>query len=727
MLLHFKEIFPEFTKKIPIYFEDFKGEILDIAFVKKCTEYIYDIQCEIFHHQGFEQTNNFSRIAITDLINLKANPNIKKEILTVLNFLQFYLTINPLNHAVMTGQNNNALRWINYSMCDDLSDKQSNRLELSRFLEYMTSGTVNNVMTPEDIAQWFGNFYYICRRLSAYHNIAEEFVQLSRDISGVALKANQYEAFTWACTCLISWTTSANNEISPKLVKEVEELIKKETIPDKDKAQLILCLTTTANIHSEKSAEEWAGILILDYGIHLREHQKLQALVAMLPTGGSESITQITEDIRTEICSLKQELNEQIKRETPSNQLIEQDRLFEMISPTFDRLLTAQQVTLFYEVLLDWYQISRSDSLDAEKTLLIFPKSKTGLKIGFDNKVVHYKRDISSSYASLIKASNQFLGVSHSINGIHDFKFWDHLPDRIGVPDQNFSDELYGHLAEFYGFEIKEINTFIKSHANSIESYICLPSMHYPVQFLMQKGLDICWPLSISLKKAKLDKPVIKVCLWCGAGSLTEQIESETLIHIFEASGIEVSLFKSDETTKKEFENIYQDNQFDVIWVMSHGEYDHWKTGEISIEIGNGEYLSLDDALNLTVPEGDCRRLLFLNICDGATHSSTEGLERLGFAPALASNHQCVISHLWPITSWSAATFGAIYSSYLTSEGDFFSAFKSTLKVMVSGNNGVHERLAELPSHCGELIERLNNQDNNFDLMAHSGSSVFFQ
>ena len=93
----------------------------------------------------------------------------------------------------------------------------------------------------------------------------------------------------------------------------------------------------------------------------------------------------------------------------------------------------------------------------------------------------------------------------------------------------------------------------------------------------------------------------------------------------------------------------------------------------------------------------------------------------------MASNLQCVISHLWPITSWSAVTFGVIYSSYLTTEGDFFSAFKATLRVMANGNSAVHERLAELSNHSEELRDRLKNQDNNFDLMAHSGFSVFFQ
>ncbi|MFP3458537.1 hypothetical protein R0J89_20010, partial [Psychrobacter sp. SIMBA_152] len=83
-------------------------------------------------------------------------------------------------------------------------------------------------------------------------------------------------------------------------------------------------------------------------------------------------------------------------------------------------------------VLSDWYQISPDERLNIERTLLIFPKGSTGYIIAFNNEVFHYKRDITASYPILITASNRFLGVSHSITGIHDFQFWDHLPERIG-------------------------------------------------------------------------------------------------------------------------------------------------------------------------------------------------------------------------------------------------------------------------------------------------------
>lgn len=726
MVYSFKGIFDNSTKDLS-YFKDFEGEILDPTFITNCIEHLVDIQNKIYSLQSFEQVNDFCLVAIEDLMQLKKESNQTKQTLIVINYLQFYLTTKTLRHTVTTGQFNRALRWVTVSLCDDLSDSQIKEVDPFRFHDYLVNDTLRSVLNLEELTLWIGDFFYICRKLSAYHNIAEQLTDFGVRVTKLALHNHIYDAYTWAYPCLIAWATATNNSIAQKLVSEVERVVNNKIVPKQYATQLVLCLTTSANKYAEKSMNEWAKILISDYGDYLRGHQKLQALVTLLPTGGSESITQIVEDIRSEIQLLKKELNEKLHDEKYSSQTIQHERLIEMISPTFDRLLTAEKVTLLYQVLFDWYQTPDLERLDVERTLIIFPNSSMGLKVGIDDKTELYARDVTSIYSSLVKASNQFLGVSESIRGIQDFDFWEHLPDRIGVPNEEFSNEFYSNLVDFYGVELTEIKKFIEVNSNSIDSYICLPSKHHPIQYVMQKSLGACWPLAASLKKANANKVITRVCLWCGAGSLTEELESNILVKIFESLDLEVTLFSSHATTKEEFIKVYQSNEFDIIWVMSHGEFDHWKPGEVAMEVGNGDYLTLDEAMSLSIPECNHRRLLFLNICDGGTHRSTEGIERLGLAPALASNKQCVISHLWPVTAWSAATFGTIYSSYLTAEGDFFSAYKLTLETMAGGNNSVNERLSEISEHCTELIERLNNQNNNFDLLAHSGSSVFIQ
>ncbi|MFP3701331.1 hypothetical protein SB758_38255, partial [Burkholderia sp. SIMBA_013] len=60
MIIYFKAIFPEFTRSIPLYFDDFKGNLLEPFFLQKCTDYIYGIQREIFNRVGFETNNRLT-------------------------------------------------------------------------------------------------------------------------------------------------------------------------------------------------------------------------------------------------------------------------------------------------------------------------------------------------------------------------------------------------------------------------------------------------------------------------------------------------------------------------------------------------------------------------------------------------------------------------------------------------------------------------------------------
>ncbi len=72
----------------------------------------------------------------------------------------------------------------------------------------------------------------------------------------------------------------------------------------------------------------------------------------------------------------------------------------------------------------------------------------------------------------------------------------------MGVPNELLSNELYSKLLDFYCFEIAELNQFINVNIDLIDSYVSLPSTHYPVQYLMLKTIGKCWPLGASLKKS---------------------------------------------------------------------------------------------------------------------------------------------------------------------------------------------------------------------------------
>ncbi len=410
MIYSFQVLFESSLKGLPFSFPCIEGEIVDPIFVNECLKHLENIQVNTFKYQDFNAVSRFTITAIEDIIKAKKSLDISEEMRTNLNFIQFYLTLKPLSYAVESGQQNLALSWINHSMSDDLSEAQSKILEVIRLQSYLLSKSLQQVVMFNEVAHWVGNFYYICRQLSAYHNIAEDILGISIVISQAAFKCQEYEAFSWAYSNVISWGISVNNVVAKKLVLEIELILDNNLIPLKYETLLVLLLTTNANQYSNKGAHEWAEILISKYDEYLIGHQKLQALVTLLPQDDAESAIYTIKLIRHEILILKKELNKILIKETPSRKYIEQDRLFGIIASIIEPLLSIEKTDLLFQVLFDWYQVSPEDTLDGGRALLILPKGISGLTLCIGNRTVLHERDISATYRSLIEASNQFLG-----------------------------------------------------------------------------------------------------------------------------------------------------------------------------------------------------------------------------------------------------------------------------------------------------------------------------
>ena len=123
--------------------------------------------------------------------------------------------------------------------------------------------------------------------------------------------------------------------------------------------------------------------------------------------------------------------------------------------------------------------------------------------------------------------------------------------------------------------------------------------------------------------------------------------------------------------------------------------------------------------------EGEGRRLLCLNICDGGVSDGLGGIQKLGLAPSLASPAQAAVSHLWPVEPRVASAFGLIICSELVAEqNDHFGAFSEALRKI---REPWEQRVKSLRDQFnGQIIERLQNFNATDDIFDWA-SPVFFQ
>lgn len=664
----------------------------------------------------------FSRAALDDLVCLKANAIFADKV-NVISYIKFITTQIPLELHVINKRQLESYNWVTYALCDDISRAQTKKIDLNTIPDFLSDMICQSMLDYGAIAQWLGDFYNMARSLAAIPQAGNEFFQLSIAVGKLALNIGAVEKSFWCWMNAACWGANYNFHKTEGLVKIIEAMIFETKVLSSYKANLVYCLTTVTSRFSTKLDFEWAKLALEDYQDYLRGHQKLAVLLCISRNDLPESLDVYHQQVLFEMVDY-------VKRNdfagfSKIEKLRLSDRLSEMLMPYIGTCIEYRKSQLAIKTLLTWYNVNTETGISPETSLILFPLDKDKFLAGSGVWNFVSTRELIPLYKNLTSATNDFLRISSSINTIADFEIATHEVDRFGVPSEDKSEEVEILLQEF--FHCQEIKELLVSEKLEIKSMLCLPSNHHSLQYIASKYIGKTWPLSSSLEKPKPDAIIKKVCLWCGAGSFTEAMESSVLIKIFSSVDIHVDYFSSEHTTKEDFLKIYESDYYDIVWIMSHGEFDHWNPGQVSIEIGAGEVITLEEALRLEIPTRKSRRLLMLNVCDGATHTNLDGLSKLGFGPALSSNQQCTISHLWPVNPYVAATFGAIYAEKISKIKDFFKAFAETLLVMSEPTGKVIDYLSANVINSGEIQERLSNNNINMELMIHGGSSAFFE
>ena len=208
---------------------------------------------------------------------------------------------------------------------------------------------------------------------------------------------------------------------------------------------------------------------------------------------------------------------------------------------------------------------------------------------------------------------------------------------------------------------------------------------------------------------------------------MTEEIERELVAETFRKGGADVEVVTAQEPSVLEFLRLYEEKCFDVIWLMSHGTFEHYspKGASLVVDSSGGE-VGIAELLTRT-PNLSHRRLLVLNVCDGGRFEELGILPRVGVAPSATSASQATVSHLWPVHGISAAVFGVVFAKHLVMEPSFFDAFTRTLSDLHTHKANLADLVRISASgDASQLVDRIERSNIDFANLAHWGSSVFY-
>jgi hypothetical protein len=220
--------------------------------------------------------------------------------------------------------------------------------------------------------------------------------------------------------------------------------------------------------------------------------------------------------------------------------------------------------------------------------------------------------------------------------------------------------------------------------------------------------------------------------MWQG-DSTSSEMECDAIQRLFECKGITVFRLNWHEATKDQFLNAYNDN-YDLVWVSGHGEFDQFRPHLSSLVLyqdfsdTESKNVSINyDEITEVTNSNDSRRLLVLNLCDGATTTLDNSPAAIGLGAKMINEFQSLISHQWPIDPFSGLIFGILIADALANGESYLQAYMQSVSTFIQGKIAVVEKVSVLfpDEELPEIIER--NTAVDFENLFFYGSLMYLE
>ncbi len=641
--------------------------------------------------------------------------NLPEEMRLYCEFEQFIIAVCALREAQKNNEVSQMGDWIQWSLVEEPSESFIQEMHIGRIVGFWNSPVIERWPGFYPVmVLFFGALYDYARRRTAIKTICIELWQTGK-LAFLTVMSHPpkfiflHEALL-GCN-MLCWAAKESFDQAREFTPLIEEQVSRQELSRSVRALFCISLATNGGRFSEQKPVYWAQRALTEFASELSEMDKAQMMATTFqPEQRSEEAELLLEQMRVVQMERLHNLSGlAFTRHAGQN--------IEFIQPYFVRCLDLPDASLVLRGLQTWYgQNWPDDPLDPEELLILLPFGETASTLIINGEKQVLVRDTQASLVNLSRSCNEFLGTYSTVAYADNSDI--EVPERPGVPREHHPDLLQALQSAYCpaGLEVRGKPT----------CQLILPAAGHPIQAAQLLTWGSTWPIASSLGAPRPDRRIRSVLIW-GGGTITEPMETEMVRHAFEHAGAEVRTFSPETCSHEDFIREYENSSYDVIWVVSHGEFDHWSPHEVRLHLApDHTSVSLDDLWN-KAPISAERRLLVLNVCDGARFSEAGLLPRVGLAPGLAAPFQATISHLWPVQPFPSAAFGAYLAHFLSAGRPYFESYVDTLKSLARSAPEIGAELALLYGQEFELTNRLRAREHDFGNIEIWGSAAFFQ
>jgi hypothetical protein len=300
------------------------------------------------------------------------------------------------------------------------------------------------------------------------------------------------------------------------------------------------------------------------------------------------------------------------------------------------------------------------------------------------------------------------------------------IPTTTGRSQVELSNDYIKTIANF--INSKELTHILAEYEDNTHfEYIESSWTNTPIVPILYNNTSHSYSISSGVPNKLPVRKVRKALIWGGGALQYSEEEVEAIITIFSKYGIEYEVFDGVACNKTLFMEKYSDCSFDLIWIITHGEFNSDNPPYSCLQISEEEFITSWELQKL-IPIYKEKRTVVLNACEsGNAGVRYNSMGFLGIGPSISNEYQMILGHLWIVESLAAAILGTLtLNSYL--EGNKLSnALKLASKIMRGGNDFIIDNLRGIDPNMN-LTERVKNQiTRDFSLPFYSMSGVVYE
>ncbi|MEJ5976615.1 CHAT domain-containing protein [Novosphingobium sp. PS1R-30] len=594
-------------------------------------------------------------------------------------FLRFLFSIVPMETAQGLGRRGPAYDWAFRGLSTDYDAER--RLNSGyAYLPWRQEGDPRvGGIAMRWLPRWCTTFFLLARDANIRREVVETYAvcwDILLELLAVDGPGNEQlrvEIF-FGLASLASWAVSEDYERGDEWVVALEQAWNTGQVPRESASVVATVFLTKANGVTQRSIRDWALDVLEGFGDTLREHERLQYLVATIDT------LERWRAERANVFSEIESLNERsvAASEVGSSALFARDARIDVIKPLIRLLVLEQDLAAAMDLLRAWYKAPDTEPCD-DNVLFVHPALGDGVATLWPGRARISFETVDRGHEIVVRALEKSLRIGR------DPEIDDIEEHREGILDYSQGPAVEAAMMRYY--RPGELAQHFKRIAEP-RSLVVFPSVSDPLQALLARELSLTLPLEVSLAATRPMRAMRTISIWAAFTYFTH-FEVEVIQAVAARNGWSATVFPgSEDGDADDFRDFYEQVEPDILWVSGHGEFVAHRLAETGIVVGTPRaerqgdtyenvILPMETIASFSVPEAD-RRLLVLNTCNGATTQGMAGMARIGLAQSLVQPTQMVLAHLWPASPALGLAFGGLFASNLVQD-DVTGAFASTL------------------------------------------------